>query len=204
MHSNYTPEQREQAFWAKVDKDGPVPAYAPHLGPCWIWKASKTSTGYGQYFDGVRPLGAHRWAYRHFVGPVPVGLHLDHLCRVRHCVNPAHLEPVTCRENIMRGTGASARAAAATHCPQGHPYDDANTYRPSASGNRICRTCHREHAARSYHAAHPDAPTLRDMREAAACRHGHPWIAENIRITKAGKRQCTGCERERYRAKLKP
>ena len=98
--------------------------------------------GYGQFWDGTRLVRAHRFAYEQIVGPIPDGLQLDHLCRVRSCVNPAHLEPVTCQVNLLRGTGASARNAIKTHCPQGHAYGDFNTYiRPE--GWRRCRECHR-------------------------------------------------------------
>ena len=79
---------------------------------------------------------AHRVAYELQVGPIPVGLQLDHLCRVRSCVNPAHLEPVTSAENTRRGLRAMK-----THCPQGHPYAGENLLiRPT--GQRRCRTCH--------------------------------------------------------------
>lgn len=91
--------------------------------------------------DG-RTVPAHRFAYELLVRPIPPGLVLDHECRVRHCVRPDHLTPVTNRENILRGVGASARCAAQTHCPAGHPYDEANTYvRPN--GHRDCRECGR-------------------------------------------------------------
>lgn len=125
---------------------------------CWVWKGAPTkSGGYGQL--GVRePDGtykmvrAHRWSYEHFVGPIPKGLELDHTCCVapcpggrcahRLCVNPAHLEPVTHAENVGRGNvGSNSRAK--THCPQGHPYDEVNTYRTSA-GKRMCRRCSRD------------------------------------------------------------
>lgn len=133
----------EERFWPKVNKDGPIPEYRPDLGPCWIWIAGLTH-GYGVIGKGGRGAGqikAHQFTYRLFVGPVPAGMELDHLCRVRACCNPSHLEPVSHRENTLRGTGNSARAALATHCPQGHPYDDANTYVVPKSGHRQCRTC---------------------------------------------------------------
>lgn len=112
-----------ERFWEKVDKNGPIPDYAPHLGPCWLWLASRDVNGYGQFMAKTRhvPAKAYRWAYEATVGPVPAGLQLDHLCRVRLCVNPSHLEPVTGEENMRR------QFAAVTHCPQGHAYTPENT-----------------------------------------------------------------------------
>lgn len=124
-----TPAQR---FWAKVDP----------TGPCWLWTAGVDGTGYGQLKVGKRTLKAHRFAYELLVGPVPDGLELDHLCRVRHCVNPGHLEPVTHAENCRRGL-VGQNMAVKTHCPQGHAYDEQNTY-VAASGSRQCRACARK------------------------------------------------------------
>lgn len=110
---------------------------------CWDWRASTDAGGYGQMRVGPRGSSrlrpAHRLAYELLVGPIPEGLDLDHLCRNRRCVNPAHLEPVTRSENLRRG----ARSALATHCPRGHAFDDENTLRTSR-GHRYCRTCNRE------------------------------------------------------------
>jgi len=90
---------------------------------------------------------AHRVLYEWTVGPVPAGLELDHLCRVRRCVRPSHLEPVSRRENLLRGVTIPAAHVAKTHCPAGHPYVGANLeLRPR--GYRVCRTCHRERSRR--------------------------------------------------------
>lgn len=118
---------------------------------CWLWTARCNNQGYGMFYVARGMRLAHRVAYERLVGPIPEGLDLDHLCRVRRCVNPAHLEPVTRSENIRRGVGpavSSARLAAITHCPQGHPYDETNTYM-KANGNRNCRPC-RAAAQRRY------------------------------------------------------
>ncbi len=102
-----TMEPRERRFWAKVNKNGPVPENRPDLGPCWVWTGYvDPKTGYGQF--GSKGKGTnlpHRIAYQYLVGPIGKGLHLDHVCRNRLCVNAAngHLEPVTPRENIRRG-----------------------------------------------------------------------------------------------------
>lgn len=110
---------------------------------CWLFEGW-LQRGYGLVRNGKgRKMPAHRTAYEFYIGPVPDGLCLDHLCRVRNCVNPAHLEPVTVAENNRRGLGWSGRNVAKTHCPQGHPYDDQNTIRLQRGGRR-CRACNRE------------------------------------------------------------
>lgn len=95
---------------------------------CWVWTGSRGPKGYGRFHFNGKGHRAHRFAYERLVGPIG-SLTLDHLCRNRLCVNPAHLEPVTNRENLLRGKGLTARNAQVTRCPQGHPYDEANTYR---------------------------------------------------------------------------
>lgn len=121
----------------------------PNTG-CWLWTAScHEDTGYGQIHSGYgkKMLLAHVASYQLFVGPKPDGLELDHKCRVRCCVNPDHLEPVTRLENIMRGVGPSvtkARCAAITHCLRGHEYTPSNTYvrtKPNGYRLRECRAC---------------------------------------------------------------
>ena len=107
---------------------------------CWIWQGAINAGGYGRV--PVRKGNtAHRLSYRTFVGPIPEGLQLDHLCRVRACCNPEHLEPVTSRENTFRGQTPAALNAAKTHCPQGHPFEGENVYH--WQGRRFCKTCKR-------------------------------------------------------------
>jgi HNH endonuclease len=119
---------------------------------CWEWTGSRNHAGYGVIWyggspaDGGRGYRAHRVAYELFVGPIPDGLSLDHLCRVKHCVNPEHLEPVTQRENIMRSPVAvAALQAARTHCIHGHPFagDNLRIYTRRKGVERVCRTCER-------------------------------------------------------------
>lgn len=92
----------EVRFWSYVNIKGPIPDYAPQLGPCWLWTGKIEETSYGRVSHRGRLEGAHRFAYELVVGPIPPGLHLDHLCRVPPCVNPAHLEPVTVAVNNQR------------------------------------------------------------------------------------------------------
>ena len=124
---------------------------------CWNWAGSLSRYGYGRIRGKPERL-AHRVVYELLVGPIPEGLQLDHLCRNPRCVRPDHLEPVTHRENLLRGETFAARHAGKTHCPAGHPYDDANTY-ISKRGQRKCRKCAAERSLRNYYARrHAPAP----------------------------------------------
>lgn len=106
---------------------------------CWMWTAGKDGGGYGNQWDGQRVRMAHAIAYEIYNGPVPYGCELDHKCRTHACVNPAHLEAVTHRVNVLRGVGLTAAHAKKTHCPSGHAYKGNNLY--VWHGRRICRTC---------------------------------------------------------------
>lgn len=116
-------------FWSKV---APCP-----ISGCWLWIAHLSDGGYG--FFSIRPLTrrAHRIAFEALVGEIPAGLELDHLCRVRCCVNPAHLEPVSHLENMRRGCQAGVER---THCLHGHPFDGDNLI-VNSRGERCCRIC---------------------------------------------------------------
>lgn len=114
---------------------------------CWLWQGKRNSAGYGVIWSGGslkegRELRVHRVSYEHFVEPIPAGLTLDHVrargCRYRHCANPAHLEPVTHRENIRRGVGE--HSASKTHCKRNHEFTSETTYITKA-GYRNCLTC---------------------------------------------------------------
>lgn len=112
-------------------------------GGCWLWDAAINGAGYGLINHKGRSYLAHRFSYEHHVGPIPDGTELDHLCRVRNCVNPAHLEPVTRWVNIMRGQSVSAIYARKTHCLRGHEFTPDNTSL-RANGSRRCLACHRD------------------------------------------------------------
>lgn len=112
---------------------------------CWIWCGGVDGKGYGQVrakraSDGQHTTRRlHRVVYELLMGAIPSGLDLDHLCRVRHCINPWHLEPVPRRINLLRGIGFPAVNASRTHCPKGHPYSGDNlSIRRNA---RHCRKC---------------------------------------------------------------
>ncbi len=123
----------------------------PAEGGCIEFMGARNERGYGvvQLGRGVGTDKVHRVVYRALVGEIPDGMTLDHLCCNPVCVNVEHLEPVTRAENTRRqwaaGRGnAGAKERAKTHCPRGHPYDEANTRR--SGGRRYCRTCDRERA----------------------------------------------------------
>ena len=116
-------------------------------GPCIRHSGKITSPKHGGY--GMVPWGggkyrmAHRVAWELFRGPIPEGLQLDHLCRNGACINPNHLEPVTGRENTLRGFGVASMRAKQTHCKRGHEFNESNTR--MLDRHRICRTCKREY-----------------------------------------------------------
>ncbi len=122
-----------ERFWRKVEK----------TNSCWLWTGACDSDGYGKVRRDNHWLKAHRYAYELLVGPIPEELPLDHVrargCLNRHCVNPAHLEPVTLGENLRR---SHAYRPPRSHCKQGHPFDLLNTY-VKPNGKRQCRECQR-------------------------------------------------------------
>ena len=117
----------EDRFWAKVNK----------TDTCWLWKASVSGYGYGQFKVAGKMLKAHRYSYALKYGEIKNNLTVDHLCRNILCVNPEHMELVTSSENTKR---ARAVRPLKTHCVKGHKFDEANTYYYK-NGHRGCRTC---------------------------------------------------------------
>lgn len=118
-----------ELIWARV---------APGPGGCWVWSGGRSHDGYGRQSGRT----VHKEIYRALVGPIALGLQLDHLCRRRDCCNPLHLEPVTKRENGRRGL----RGDLTTHCAKGHEYSADNTYvhvRSDGFRRRSCRACNR-------------------------------------------------------------
>lgn len=113
-------------FWAKVEEDD---------RGCWVWQAAVKGHGYGSFHLNGALRSAHRLVWENLVGPIPDGLTIDHLCRNKLCVNPAHLEPVTAAENLRR------RYREQTHCLRGHLLAGANLS-IKTNGTRRCKACH--------------------------------------------------------------
>lgn len=181
-------------FWSNVEK----------TDTCWNWVGSTTPDGYGRaVVDGTR-WWAHRYAYTTIIGEIPSGLVIDHLCRNRACCNPAHLEPVTHRENVLRGVGVTALNAVKTHCKRGHELTPENVYlAPSRPNERKCRECMRlqvrarndqlieERAAKRL--SQPPRPLD------THCKQGHEYTDENTIVTPDG-RKCRICRAEYNRS----
>ncbi len=119
----------EERFWMSVDA----------TGPCWLWTGARTKAGYGNFrrSKGGPISTCHRYVWETLVGPLEPGIQLDHLCRVRHCVNPDHLEPVTNRVNVLRGMSPSAVTYRTGFCRNGHDMTDVYDY----GNGRACRPC---------------------------------------------------------------
>lgn len=115
---------------------------------CWVWTGALDSCGYGQISVDGRKRSTHRASYEARVGPIPLDLQIDHLCRNRACMNPAHLEPVTPRENGLRGMSPAAVNARRTHCANGHEFAGENLLVETVDGRsrRVCVACRRENA----------------------------------------------------------
>jgi hypothetical protein len=163
---------------------------------CWLWTGAVQPNGYAMTTVGSRAGGAkrqkayvHRLAYEEWVGPIPGGKELDHLCRVRRCFNPEHLEPVTRRENTLRGDGPELLGAIngdKTHCKWGHPFDKQNT-RPRPGGGRTCLACERARLG--------PPKRFKDR-----CPKGHAFTPENTgRTGHRGHRYCKTCNRAKAR-----
>ena len=138
MRRGPRPTSAAERLWRRVQKGGP--------DDCWLWLGADNGKGYGVIGSGGRAghnVYVHRLVWELERGPIPEGLEIDHLCGTRICVNPRHLEPILHRENDRRSPntilGANIRK---THCPAGHPYDEANTYHPPGKPSwRMCRAC---------------------------------------------------------------
>ena len=135
----------EERFWSKVNKDGPIPEWNPDLGPCWIWTAGRFQTGYGKFFQtkgaNLTRL-AHRISYTWDRGEsIPEGLVIDHLCHVRECVRPSHMEATTDKVNISRGLAPSAIRAKSDVCIRGHKMEGYNILWKRNGTRRDCREC---------------------------------------------------------------
>ncbi len=174
---------------------------------CWEWTGQLQNRGYGVFSFRGRPWLVHRWTYIHLVGPIPDGKEIDHLCRNRACCNPAHMEPVTRRENCLRG----ARSGPRSRCRRGHRLVAGNVY-VGRRGTRLCKTCHLARCKRyylqrvgRYTRSKPEAQVEFGGKvgnrggRGTHCRMGHPLTPENTAAKPNGGRVCLTCRRRRDR-----
>jgi HNH endonuclease len=183
---------------------------------CWLWRggtlSAKHGNPYGTFWNGTKPVLAHRWSYEHFVGPIPDGLVIDHTCETPACVRPDHLEPVTNAVNIIRGgqwphnpdiprAERVNREANRPNCAKcGTPYTT------DKNGKRYCPACHkashREWRLRTH--GTPEDPGARN-RSKTRCPAGHEYTPENTYVNPTnGSRQCRACKNERRRVPNPP
>lgn len=184
-------ERDVKRFWAGIE--------VQQDGGCWNWRGSLRGDGYGTLRFENKQMYAHRVAYELLIGPIPADLHLDHLCRNRRCANPAHLEPVTSKENLLRGMARNAVSVRTNRCYRGHEFTPSNT-RIQSNGTRLCRTCsaNRLYGQRFLERPETDSgPTH--------CTQGHEFTEENaIRLsTRPRVRRCRECHNARQRERAK-
>lgn len=190
MRPGPKPIPPEERFWAKVDLNGPIPDQDDPLvrvsTPCWLWTVGTDQDGYALLAVDRYPARAFRWAYERWVAPIPEGLQLDHLCRVPRCVRFLdHGEPVTPRENTIRGR--SAVVIRTGRCQRDH--DDWVV----RGGERRCRTCDLEAQRRRRLAARRRRrqmdPVKAARKDAGLCARGHDdWVPIS-----GGGRRCQTC-----------
>jgi hypothetical protein len=166
-------QQRIAQFWARVDK----------RGDCWIFDTVSRAEGYGSFSLKSKQIGAHRFAYIITHGSIPKGAHIDHLCRVRACVNPDHLQAVSQKLNMARGQGASAQNALKARCKRGHVFDEANTLLTGEGLYRRCRACKRDYEAQLHQQKVQEQKRqgtyIGPNQDKTHCIYGHPFSATN-------------------------
>lgn len=205
MYILYTVSVTTKATYTLTDRDADRfhRKYQPDHTGCWLWTGSTfTGTGYGIFnvkmADGVwRPTVAHRVSYRLAKGEIPDGYQIDHLCRVRHCVNPDHLEAVTPWANVMRSAAPIFAQTGRCYCPKGHPYDAANTR--VRRGKRECIACIREYDRRRGQQRPTDDEIRQYFSVDRYCPQGH-LIDPDARWYR-NKPACRACGRERMRSR---
>lgn len=180
----------EDRFWPNIEM----------TQTCWNWRGAMRPNGYGRIYDSKkkckagRQASAHRFAYELLKGPVPLGLVVHHICRNRRCVNPAHLEAVTQRENVHESESPAAQNVRKERCPNGHRYDYA---RPD--GSRGCRQCIKQTSAR--HSKTRDRTLDNEMRTCAQC--GTVFVVNKYQPTRLCSMHCVGIVREAAKRRLK-
>lgn len=117
----------------------------------WLWTGKLNQDGYARIKYYGRMIMAHRLSYEIFIRPLIEGQEIDHLCRVRHCINPDHLEAVVHKVNMERSPSFAERKARTTHCPYGHPYSGENLIFRAKDKSRHCKACGRVASLRCYH-----------------------------------------------------
>lgn len=204
-----TPEQR---FWMKVDRNGPVSRLRPDLGECWIWIGALSDDGYGLFRASTEEKRkyAHRYAWEMSGRSLVARLTLDHLCAVRPCVRPEHLDQVTQAVNAARSQGVCASNARKTHCKRGHEFTPENTM-PGRRG-RVCRACYnvwrQRRRATEANISRQDKAVAREYRRAIAtdrciyCGGPAKYVDHLFPVTKGGTdhylnlgRACGPCNR---------
>lgn len=163
------------------------PRIKPVANGCWLWTGALTDTGYA-VLSRLKKHGksvlVHRWVYEQLIGAIPDGLQIDHLCRTPPCMNPLHMEPVTMKENILRGTSPAAQRARWTHCIRGHRFTIENT-RIDSDGHRLCRTCINQRARDVIAVRVAQGLTTRGTvrtghQRHTHCKYGHLYQGDNI------------------------
>lgn len=193
---SFEPRPKDATLWESVDV----------TGFCWLWNKKLNKDGYGTCSYEGSAWRAHRLTYTLLVGPIPKGLVIDHLCRVRHCVNPDHLEPVTHEENHARAFTLSKRE----NCPQGHLYDADNT-RINRKGARYCGECMRLRGRVKLDARYAAEGRVPEVygEGRTHCRNGHEYATDGVRILRRAtgtSKLCTTCNKvsqKRYEDKKK-
>ena len=179
--------------------------------PCREWQRGTFNSGYGRVWYQSTWHLVHRLLYETFVGPIPEGKELDHICQNKLCCEPTHLEPVSHRENVRRGDSVPAWNARKTHCSRGHLFDEANT-RYRSGINRVCRKCHVEKVTESRRQKRKANPSPFGKGKTSHCAlkthcpKGHPLSGENLYVQPNGGRVCRTCSRAKvqaYRARKK-
>lgn len=161
--------------------------------PCWLYTQTNGVIKPTQYCHfSIKRIGylLHRLMYTLFVGTAEPHLQCDHLCRMRACCNPSHIEVVTVLENNLRGTGIVALNAVKTHCPQGHEYIPENMLNGHPSAGRVCKLCMREHNKKKRR-----KQGMQDKYNRTTCYKGHPYTPENTFRKSNGSRGCRICKR---------